>query len=1152
MMICRLKTFSLSFRKAALLTICLFFLNNSLSLAQAVDPVSLDIRGSEQQYARGVMNGNLVESNFRNHGELARNFDTPYGVWPRGTGNLYIDGLSFYVVGRVWANRIDYPQFYPNADSDTLIAHSMHNHRPDAGGRRAPFGATWGWLPLPGFHNTNRIDPVTFQRDPQPAVSSDRSTWPRDWPDKRDNIDDPGWPGQWNGYFGKGILQADLETYYVMDDHGDQEYTINQNLGQPYSPQVGVYYPNPADSTIAGLGLMVKARYLQWANILAEDTMFWLYEIINRGGYNHGGLEGEGLYFMQLVNTILGVEPDDVGEFDPQLDVAFGWDLNGVGQDRSGRAYDVGYTGFAFLESPAKPLNGRDDDEDGVTDERRDSGAGILIEGQNQIRAYAEANYNIQAFENYQTGTSFGPLENRLAFQAGAWWTGDENMNWRSYDDANNNGVYDEGEFPYSDVGRDGLGIFDFNYPGPDEGELDGIPTPGEPEFDRTDIDESDQLGLTGFDMADRQIYQTGDNFQNDFWLWDRISEYAQFPLGTKPSQIIAGIEPYMMFVSGPVPLEPESIDFFSLGWIFGANREDFYRNRLVVQRIYNANYRFAQAPIMPTLTATPGDNKVTLAWDTVSIYSYDRFSREYDFEGYRLYRGTDPLLEDIRLISDVDGTPTFYKPLAQWDLKNGISGPVPIFENRTVFDLGDETGLQFFYIDSTVNNGVRYYYALVAFDHGVIDTLEPGVITLDPYPQENIFNFQVDAYSQVRSVSRNAAAITPNAKAAGYIPGGTNEPTDQVNGYGTGSISITVVDAAQVDYDAVYQMSFTERQLNPEPALDYITSSYTLSRIDNGQTLAGGELQVTTPFVDGFLITVENDEAIEFDESKSGWVGNYGGDNETFNFDPSRIDGYATNWEVEVDFPGTTGENWVYTPDNFELVWADTNMYYPPRFQTNTYLRDSLNVIAINLDQTEQQGQLVLAEILIQDDNGNGEFDHQDHLIIVERSGARRLRQRVGFRVPSGVSSIRPGAGNYIRITNKRPFRSGDFFNFTISEPKFDADLARSELDKIKVVPNPYIATNILELQTQTQLGNARAQRTLMFNHLPAKCTIRIYNIRGELVRTIERNAAMSDGTEYWELLNRDNQDVAYGVYIYHVEAPGIGEKVGKFAVIK
>jgi hypothetical protein len=34
--------------------------------------------------------------------------------------------------------------------------------------------------------------------------------------------------------------------------------------------------------------------------------------------------------------------------------------------------------------------------------------------------------------------------------------------------------------------------------------------------------------------------------------------------------------------------------------------------------------------------------------------------------------------------------------------------------------------------------------------------------------------------------------------------------------------------------------------------------------------------------------------------------------------------------------------------------------------------------------------------------------------------------------------------------------------------------------------------------------------------------------------------------------MLSKDNLDISYGIYIYHVDAPGIGEKIGKFVVIK
>ena len=81
-------------------------------------------------------------------------------------------------------------------------------------------------------------------------------------------------------------------------------------------------------------------------------------------------------------------------------------------------------------------------------------------------------------------------------------------------------------------------------------------------------------------------------------------------------------------------------------------------------------------------------------------------------------------------------------------------------------------------------------------------------------------------------------------------------------------------------------------------------------------------------------------------------------------------------------------------------------------------------------------------------------------------------------------------------------------------------------------------------------RLGNG--ERQLHFIHLPAQCTIKIFNVRGQLIQTLEHDSPLNDGTEIWDMLSRDNLEIAYGIYIYHVEAEGIGEKIGKFVVIK
>ena len=57
---------------------------------------------------------------------------------------------------------------------------------------------------------------------------------------------------------------------------------------------------------------------------------------------------------------------------------------------------------------------------------------------------------------------------------------------------------------------------------------------------------------------------------------------------------------------------------------------------------------------------------------------------------------------------------------------------------------------------------------------------------------------------------------------------------------------------------------------------------------------------------------------------------------------------------------------------------------------------------------------------------------------------------------------------------------------------------------------------------------------------------------MQGELISTIEHNASFYNSQAKWNMLTKDNLDIAYGVYVYHVDAGELGSHVGKFAVIK
>ena len=69
----------------------------------------------------------------------------------------------------------------------------------------------------------------------------------------------------------------------------------------------------------------------------------------------------------------------------------------------------------------------------------------------------------------------------------------------------------------------------------------------------------------------------------------------------------------------------------------------------------------------------------------------------------------------------------------------------------------------------------------------------------------------------------------------------------------------------------------------------------------------------------------------------------------------------------------------------------------------------------------------------------------------------------------------------------------------------------------------------------------------------MPANATIRIYNVAGELIKTIEHNSnnSVASSIAVWDLKNEDQQLVSAGLYFYHLESD-IGSKEGKFIVIQ
>jgi hypothetical protein len=355
----------------------------------------------------------------------------------------------------------------------------------------------------------------------------------------------------------------------------------------------------------------------------------------------------------------------------------------------------------------------------------------------------------------------------------------------------------------------------------------------------------------------------------------------------------------------------------------------------------------------------------------------------------------------------------------------------------------------------------------------------------------------------------------------------------------------LVVFNEDAIDDQDVYKATFFA-----EPSEDgqlYQTSGYMLENVNTGQVLIDSTaFAATSKSVDGvgFFMEFENDAEVEVIPERTGYVGTSDGEN-AFSLDPRTLDDATSNWVADVQ--EGTSEDYAASPFDYELRWVspDDSLYQPPRFRIGAFLREEIPVFAVNTTTNR------LADLLIEDLNDNGTFDVADALILNEEvDGERLFRYRIDFRVPSDAPSDPPQAGDRLRISVERPFATGDFFQFTVRSSSFDEEVARNELDDVKVVPNPYIASAKWERASPQITG--RGERKIYFTHLPAQCTVRIFNLRGELIRELEHDGMLDDGQLSWNLRTEGNQDVAFGMYIYHIDAPGIGEKTGKFAIIK
>jgi hypothetical protein len=548
------------------------------------------------------------------------------------------------------------------------------------------------------------------------------------------------------------------------------------------------------------------------------------------------------------------------------------------------------------------------------------------------------------------------------------------------------------------------------------------------------------------------------------------------------------------LFGTGYFSLDPGETQQFSIAVLMGKGLQDLEANAEVAQDIYNRNYKFTKAPDPPKVSAIAGDREVTLYWDTKSEDSFDDFFQVKDFEGYKIYKSTDKGQTWGPVITNSFGLDVAFKPIAQFDNENNVEGLFPFDKDGYRFDLGKNTGLVHSFTDTDVINGVTYYYSVTAYDSG--------------YVSEGIHPVESGRFD-----GQNLVAVMPSPRVPGYET--AQSLVNHTAGLSTASIDVKVLDPTLVTGD-LYEISFEDSSTGKIVANIFNT--------ETGDTVVSQQDELSGfPFIfDGLITSITDEPVVTIIDSLSGWTEESKSTLQTtISLFPQK--GFRLPRDLEIRFYDT---------------YKDTSVLVNPipvRFEIwNVNDNEKLDILLFSSNKDTIDAEDRIVAIIYQNNIPTGTWE-------------------VKFSDPNSGAIIGPSAGDVIKITIAKPFELIDKYEIETQQTTVaDVNTKIDFMANIAVVPNPYVVSSSYETPPPSVFSVGRGERRVLFMNIPPKCTIRIYTINGELLRTIEHNGPLENGMEPWDLLTDEGLDISYGVYVYHVDAGQYGKKIGKFAIIK
>jgi hypothetical protein len=582
------------------------------------------------------------------------------------------------------------------------------------------------------------------------------------------------------------------------------------------------------------------------------------------------------------------------------------------------------------------------------------------------------------------------------------------------------------------------------------------------------------------------------------------------------------------------------------------ASINDLKSKDATAQLVFDLNFDIPSPPPAPSVYAQALDRGVRLIWGSEpvgDVQSNPSLGQEFHFEGIRVWQmssnsaDADPTV--IATFDEANGVANLFA-----DEFNATSGSV----ERLLKVAGPDHGVDFTLditqdriLGGTLINNKDYYYAVTAYSYDVNN--DPPYI---------VGGNQIGITTEVLESARSPIRIAPRSSSAVFSVSASATASGPLNP--DGAVDVEQVVQGDITGD-LYRVTLDDLE---RWTLQNVTDATTL--LTNQTNIGGG---FDSPVTEGFIVRVTAPRGVvAFGElnADSTITDMSGGNTDSTgtwhwtDFSPFLFVGTPTNHDYEIRvLPDTTEFCWMYASGEVSFV----NSYKVP-----------FEIWDLGFNSLSDPSDDVKITVMARDRQAppNGIWDWNDRLYFREIPYASVTWTTPGTKstdyVPDGSDQslgpfeFRLDDPSYktanpdslipppttIRLIGAR-FTSADEYEFrTAPVGSAPGTVVANDLKKVLAVPNPYYAHSKYEL---TQFD-----RVMKFTNIPAsrRVTLRIFNLAGDLVRTITREPTTADemaqATISWDLNTNRNLPVASGVYIYHVDVDGVGTKTDRIAI--